>query len=98
MNCEANGCTAALTPKPLPGSAMGGPSPWMVTDVPPGWCVRKVENIDIGSGRLVVLCPLHGAGVVRTDRSDTHADLWADVIRQATELLVRIKADAGVTP
>jgi len=64
MKCEANGCTAALEPKSLPGSAMGGPSPWVVTDIPPGWCVRLVENVDIGSGRLVVLCPVHSAGIV----------------------------------
>lgn len=96
MNCEANGCKASLELKSLPGSAMGGPSPWVVTDIPAGWCVRFVENVDIGSGRLVVLCPAHSAGVVRAEGRD--ADLWAEVMRQATELLVRIRVDAGVTP
>jgi hypothetical protein len=69
MNCEANGCTAALTPKAIPGSAAdvaaGIPSPWVVTDIPPGWCVRQVENTDLGSSRLVVLCRMHSAGVVK---------------------------------
>lgn len=73
MNCEANGCTAALEPKSLPGSAMGGPSPWVVTDIPPGWCVRFVENVDIGSGRLVVLCPVHSAGIVAAAKAERPA-------------------------
>lgn len=65
MKCEANGCSAALEPKSLAGSAMGGASPWQVTDIPPGWCVRLTENTEVGTSRLVVLCPVHSAGVVQ---------------------------------
>jgi hypothetical protein len=68
MKCEANGCTTpSLERKALPGSAAdvaaGIPTPWVVTDIPAGWCVRMVENTDVTSSRLVVLCPTHAMGV-----------------------------------
>lgn len=62
MNCESNGCTASLPPRNLPAKN-GEASPWWITEVPPHWCIRYVENDEWKTARLVVLCPVHSAGV-----------------------------------
>lgn len=65
VKCEAGGCTEALPCHYLhrPGEAIQIETDYRVYPIRPGWKVAFVEEGNIGAGRIVVFCPLHGAGV-----------------------------------
>ncbi len=63
MKCEANGCLEELEPRKIIATS-GEDTGLQVTEVPERWCIRFVENSIKQTERLVVLCPMHSAGVV----------------------------------
>ncbi len=66
MKCEANGCHATLRMELVraPDGTAAGITMWRV---PPGWSVTQVEfeakDQKPAHRRLVILCPMHGAGL-----------------------------------
>lgn len=65
IKCEANGCDLGIEQHPItpPGQPFDPAEDRVVVKVPPGWLVAWSRKGAAPGGRMVVLCPGHGAGL-----------------------------------